>query len=140
MKTVLKTAKSDSLTISLRLLRFMLSAVLVFAVLTEPAVTNYWQVTLSALAVYTFITAVIGRDPLFARIRRGNKPLSENALDLIAQVECFSIGLICFIAGMLIHFTNSLVFMLLPFLGIYPIVLCLMKHDLLGFLLQSYRR
>lgn len=140
VKTVLNSGKPDSLTISLRLLRLMLTAVLVFAVITEPAVTGYWQISLPALAIYTFITAAIGRDPLFNYFRQGSKPLSDNALDVIAQVECFSIGVICFAAGMFIHFTNSVVYMLLPFLGIYPIVLCMMKHDLLGFLLKSYRR
>lgn len=140
VKTVLTRGKPDSLTISLRLLRLILSAVLVFAVTNEPAVTGYWQITLSSLAIYTLITGAIGRDPLFAYFRQKNKPLSDNALDIIAQAECFSIGVICFVAGMFIHFTNSVVFMLLPFLGIYPIVLCMMKHDLLGFLLKSYRR
>ena len=121
------------------MLRLILSAVLVFAVAAKPAVSGYWQIILSGLAIYTLITGAIGKDPVLACFRQKNKPFSDNALDIIAQVECFSIGSNCFVAGMFAHFTHAVVFMLLPFLGIYPIVLCMMKHDLPGFLLKSYR-
>lgn len=140
MNTVLNSIKPDSLSISLRLLRLMLSALLVFAVATEPTLSDFWQLLLSVLAVYTLITGIFGRDPVLAHLRRRNNQLPVNVLDTVAQLECLSIGLICFVAGMIHQYTHSLVFLALPFFGIYPIVLCVVKHDLLGFLLQSYRR
>lgn len=140
VNTVMNTKRVDSLSISLRLLRLILSMLLAFAVSTEPAIMGSWQLILSVLAVYTFITAINGRDPVLARLRRSRRQLPEHALDLVSRLECLSIGLICFLAGMLIQFSDSLLFLALPFLGIYPIVLCIMRHDLLGFLLQSYRR
>jgi len=139
VNTVLNFNRPDSLCISLRLLRLMLSALLVFAVMTEPAITGFWQLIMSVLAVYTFITAVNGRDPVFAVFRRGSRPLPAHMLDVFARLECLSIGVICFAAGMMNEYHNSLIFLMLPFLGIYPIVLCIIRHDLLGFLLQSYR-
>ena len=140
MNTVLNFKKPDSLSVSLRLLRLMLSGLLVLAVMTETAITGFWQLTMSVLAVYTFITAVNGRDPLFAVLRRSSSQLPDHMLDVFARLECLSIGVICFAAGMMNEYHNSLIFLMLPFLGIYPIVLCIMRHDLLGFLLQSYRR
>jgi len=136
----LKLIRPGSLSISLRLLRLTLSALFVFAVVAEPDVTGFWKLILSVLAVYTFITAINGRDPVLSVLRRGNSKIPEHTLDMIARLECLSIGLICFAVGMLNHFSHSLVFMMLPFLGIYPIVLCIIRHDLLGFLLQSYHR
>jgi hypothetical protein len=140
VNTVLNSIKPDSLCVSLRLLRLMLSVLLVFAVLTEPTLSDFWQILLSVLAVYTLVTGTFGRDPVFSLLRRSNRKLPENALDVVAQLECLSIGLICFVGGMSHQYTHSLLFLLLPFFGIYPIVLCIVKHDLLGFLLQSYRR
>ena len=140
MTTVLNSSRTDSLSISLRLLRVMLSALLVYAVATEPAITGFWQLLLSVLAVYTFITGVNGRDPVFALLRHNNRLLPEHTLDMLSRLECLAIGSICFVAGIFNQFHNSFVFLLLPFLGIYPIVLCIIRHDLLGYLLQSYRR
>ena len=140
VSAVLNSNRLDSLSISLRLLRVMLSALLIYAVAAEPLITGFWQLLLSVLAVYTFITGVNGRDPLLALLRHNNRQRSEHTLDFVARLECLSIGSICFAAGMFNQFHNSIVFLLLPFLGIYPIVLCIIRHDLLGYLLQSYRR
>ena len=139
VNTVLNTTHHNSLPISLRIMRLMLSILLVIAVVTELSLSAFWQLLLSALALYTFITGVFGRDPLFTLLRLTNLQLPDYSLGVAAQVECLSIGLICIVAGIVNHNADSLVLPLLPFFGIYPIVLCAVKHDLLGYLLQSYR-
>lgn len=137
--TVPNSTNQNSLSISLRLSRIMLSALLVIAVSTETTLSGFWQLALSVLAIYTFVTGVFGRDPVFALLGYTNRQMPDHSLDVVAQVECLSIGLICFITGIAHHYTGSLIFLVLPFLGIYPIVLCIVRHDLLGYLFQSYR-
>ena len=140
MKADFLSASQDSLSISLRIGRLVLSALLAAAVTTEVTLTIFWQLALSGLAIYTFITGVNGRDPLFARLRDANDRMSEQALDILARLECLSIGLICLVAGIMNQHVDSLLFRVLPFLGVYSILLCAVKYDLLGYLLQSYRR
>jgi len=139
MNTVLNSTSQNSLSISLRLSRIMLSALLVIAVTTELTITSFWQVALSVLAIYTFVTGVFGRDPVFALLGYTSRQLPDHSLDMVAQMECLSIGLICFVTGLVHQYTGSIIFLVLPFLGIYPIVLCIVRHDLLGYLFQSYR-
>lgn len=134
------TAIQDSLSISLRIGRLLLGVFLGFAVSAESSISIFWQLALSGLAIYTFMTGLNGRDPLLALLRRGNHQMSDQVLDVVAQLECLSIGLICIVAGILNNHAESLVFRVLPFLGIYSILLCAVKRDLLGYLLQSYRK
>ena len=139
MNTVLKSTGGNSLPISLRMMRLLLSALLVIIIATEWSLSSFWQLVLSALAIYTFVTGVFGRDPLFAVLRLSIRQLPDHALGVVAQLECLAIGLICIVAGIMHHNVDSLILPLLPFFGIYPILLCAVKHDLLGYLLQSYR-
>ena len=142
MNTVLNFTNQEhrSLPLSLRLVRFMLGVLLVIALTTELSLSGFWQLLLSTLAIYAFITGIFGRDPLFLMLRVSIRRLPDHALNVAAQVECFAIGLICIVAGIAHHNTDSLVMALLPFFGIYPILLCAVKHDLLGYLLQTYRK
>lgn len=142
VNTVIDTVhqKPGSLPLSLRLVRLTIGMLLIVAIATELLLPVYWQFILSVLAFYTFITAVFGRDPLFSVLRLSLREPSDHALSVAAQVECFAIGLICIVAGIMNRNMNSLVMTLLPFLGIYPILLCAVKHDLLSYLLQSYRK
>jgi len=141
MNTVIDTVhrKHGSLPLSLRLVRLTIGILLIIAVTTELSLPAYWQFILSVLAFYTFITAMFGRDPLFSVLRLSLREPSDHALTVAEQVECFAFGLICIIAGVVNRNMDSLVMALLPFLGIYPILLCAVKHDLLKYLLQSYR-
>ena len=139
VNTVLNSTTENSLPISLRLMRLILSALLVIAVATELSLSGFWQLMLTALAIYTFVTGVFGRDPLFIVLRLTNLQLPDHTLGVVAQLECLSIGLICIVAGIMNRNADSLILPLLPFFGIYPILLCAVKHDLLGYLLQSYR-
>jgi len=141
MNTVIDAVhqKHGSLPLSLRLVRLTIGILLIIAITTELSLPVYWQFILSVLAFYTFITAVFGRDPLFSVLRLSLREPSDHALSVAEQVECFAIGLICIIAGVVNRNMDSLVMVLLPFLGIYPILLCAVKHDLLKYLLQSYR-
>ena len=77
---------------------------------------------------------------MFAVLKLSIRQLPDHALGVVAQLECLSIGLICIAVGVMNHNADSLLLLLLPFLGIYPILLCGVKHDLLGYLLQSYRK
>lgn len=128
------------LPLSLRMVRTMLSLLLVIAITTELTLSVFWEWVLSALAIYTFVTGIFGRDPLFRLLQFSSSRLPERALDVVSQVECFLIGAICIAAGIVHHNTDSLVIALLPFFGIYPILLCAVKYDLLDHILQTYRR
>ena len=139
MNAVINSTAPNSLPVSLRMLRLMLSALLLIAVATEWSLSGFWLLVLSALALYTFVTGVFGRDPLFAVLRMSNYQLPNHTLGAVAQLECLAIGMICIIAGILNRNADSVILSLLPFLGVYPILLCAVKHDLLGYLLQSYR-
>lgn len=130
----------SSLPLSLRMVRLILSILFVIAIATELSLSNFWMLVLSGLALYTFITAIFGWDPLFLLLRLSIRQLPDQALSVAAQVECFAIGLICIVAGIVNRNMDSLVMALLPFFGIYPILLCAVKHDLLNYLLQTYRR
>ncbi|WP_455365188.1 hypothetical protein [Kaarinaea lacus] len=130
----------NSLPLSLRMVRLVLSFLLVIALVTEPSLSSIWQLSLIVLAIYALITGLFGRDPLYVLLQVSFRRLPDHALDVVAQVECFAIGLMCIVAGIVHHNANSLVMALLPFFGIYPVLLCALKHDLLGYLLQSYRR
>ena len=139
MNTVLTSTSQRTLPISLRIVRVMVSVVLSIAIYTDMTLSGTWTLALSGLAIYTFVTAVLGEDPIVALLRRTNSQVPGHALDVVAQVECLAIGLICFVTGIVRYHPDSLIFLLLPFFGIYPIVLCIVRHDLLGYLLQSYR-
>lgn len=139
MNTALNYRDNNSLSISLRLVRLVLGALLVFILLTEISLTIFWQVFFVVLALYSLLTGVFGRDPVFALFGLTTHQLPDHTLGMIAQLECLSLGLICIVVGVMNRNVDSLVFPILPFLGIYPVLLCAIKHDLLGFLLQSYR-
>ena len=107
VNTVLNRASQYSLSISLRIVRLMLSVLLITAVSTELTLSDFWHVALSILAIYTFVTGLFGRDPLLALLRRTNRRIPDHALDLVAQLECLFIGLICIVAGIIHHHVNS---------------------------------
>ena len=139
MKTISATSDYTSLPLSLRVIRLIISILLAVAVVTELSLSTFWQLTLSGLAVYTLITGLFGRDPLFAVLRLSIGPLRDHALTIVAQVECFAIGFVCIVAGVVNHNADSLIMPLLPFVGIYPMLLCAVKHDLLSYLLQFFK-
>ena len=152
MNTVLEVSKQNALPVSVRLVRLIVSVLSVTALLTEVTLSGFWQSVLAALAVYAFVTGVFGRDPLFVLLgHRGHRipgdaqsinrnPNPAHGLNRVAQLECLTVGLVCFVVGIMHSHTGSMIFLLLPFLGIYPIVLCIVRHDLLDYLLQSYRK
>lgn len=140
MSSMPDTDFSNLLPISLRIVRLVISALLAVTVITEPALAGFWQVVFSFLSLYTFVTGLVGSDPFFKLLRTPRVSLINQALGVVAQMECFFIGLLCIVIGVMFHNMDSLVLRYLPFIGIYPILLCAVKHDLLGFLLQSYRR
>lgn len=140
MNAVLDKTSNNLLSISLRLVRMIIGLLLLIVLATETNLSNVWQLTFAAVALYTLVTALSGRDPVIAILKFSKHQLPDQALSLVAQVECLSIGLLCIIAGILNHHSDSLVLRMLPFVGIYPIILCAVKYDLLGYLLRSYRK
>lgn len=140
MNSVPYTDFSNLLPISLRLVRLVISVLLAVTVLTEPALSVFWQVVFSVLSLYSIVTGLMGSDPFFKLLRTSRGPRLNQALGVAAQLECFFIGSVCIVIGVMFHNMDSLVLRYLPFVGIYPILLCAVQHDLLGFLLQSYRR
>ena len=139
MNAMLNSTGPNLMPLSLRIARLMLSTLLVIAIATELSLSSFWKLMLSTLALYTFATGVFGRDPLFDVLRLSIRQLPNHALGIVAQLECLTIGSICFVAGIINHNADSLVLPLLPFFGVYPILLWVVKYDLLGYLLQSYR-
>jgi hypothetical protein len=140
MNSLLASETPNLLPISLRLVRLLISVLLAIIVATEPLISDSWKMAFSVLSLYTFLTGLFGKDPLFALFRTPSRPLLNQALGVIAQLECFFVGLVCIVAGVMYHNTDSLILRFLPFVGIYPILLCAVKHDLLGYLLGSYHR
>jgi len=140
VNTTLIRTGDNFLPLSLRIVRLMIGVILVVAVTQEMLLSDSWTLVLSALAIYSIVTSLFGRDPLFALLKLSIPQLPDHALGVVAQLECLSIGLICIAVGIMNNHVDSLLLPLLPFLGIYPILLCGVKHDLLGCLLQSYRR
>ncbi len=139
MNTTLIHTSGNILPLSLRIVRLMISVMLVIAIMVETSLSDNWKLVLSILAIYTFVTGLFGRDPVFAVLKLSIRQLPNRALDVVAQIECLTIGVMCIAVGIMNRHTDSLVLPLLPLLGIYPILLCGVKHDLLGYLLQSYR-
>ncbi|WP_455203025.1 hypothetical protein [Kaarinaea lacus] len=139
MNTSLISTGCNLLPLSVRMLRLMISVLFVTAITLQTSLSEFWKLALAALAVYTFVTGVFGWDPLFAVLRLSIRQLPDHALGAVSQFECLAIGLFCIAAGIMNRNEDSLIFLLLPFLGIYPILLCAVKYDLLSFLLQTYR-
>jgi len=140
VNTTLLYTDGNFLPISLRLARLMIGVLLVVAITLELSLSNFWIILVSTVAIYSFVTGLFGRDPLFAVLKLSIRQLPDHTLGVVAQIECLSIGLICIAVGIVNYRADSLVLAFLPFLGIYPILLCGVKHDLLGYLLQSYRK
>ncbi len=140
MDSLLVSAKPYYLPISLRTMHLILGSVIFYGLAIEQAFSGYWETVLSVLAGYAFITGIFGKDPLFAILKLSVRPLPDYALGVVAQLECLFIGLVCIAAGVMNLNVNSIVVIILPFLGIYPVLLCAVKHDLLGYLILSYRR
>lgn len=138
MNAILYAPNHLSLPLSLRLMRIALSALLVIVITTEWSLGYLWQVMLSILAVYALFTGVFGRDPVFNILKLTLHRLPDHSLGMVAQLECLFVGLSCIAIGIIHRNSESVIISLLPFLGIYPILLCAIKHDLLGYLLRSY--
>jgi len=140
VNTALIHSGGNFLPLSLRIVRLMISVMLVISITVEAPLADIWKLVISILAIYTFITGLFGRDPVFAVLKLSKPQLPDHALGVVAQIECLAIGVICIAVGIMNRNTDSVVLPLLPLLGIYPILLCAVKHDLLGYLLQSYRK
>ena len=128
------------LTLSQRIARIMVSVILVVVVTTEASLGTPWLLVLSAIVVYTIVTGFLGWDPILKLLKQSNPQLPYQKLSFAAQLECAGIGSICIAVGFLFRGSDSVLLSLLPFLGIYPIIICAIKYDLLAHLLQSYRR
>jgi hypothetical protein len=140
MNTVLIHTGDNFLSLSLRIVRLMTGVILVVAITMEMSLSDFWKLPLSILAIYSFVTGLFGRDPLFSVLKLSVRQLPNHALGVMAQLECLFVGLVCIALGIMNRHADSLLLQLLPFLGIYPILLCGIKHDLLGYLVQSYRK
>ena len=139
MDHVISDFERNSLPISLRLMRLILGFLLLFSLAVEKPFSEIWELVLTFTCAYALITGLFGKDPLFAILRLSIGPLPDYTLNVLAQLECLSVGVICIVAGILNFNVDSVVVLILPFIGIYPIMLCAIKHDLLGYLILSYR-
>ena len=128
------------LTLSQRIARTMLSAILTIVISTETVIPMAWLFVLSVIAFYTLVTGFLGQDPLLKLLKQSNEQLPDQKLSFAAQLECATFGAICVTVGILYRNSDSILLNILPFLGIYPILICAIKYDLLAYLLQSYRR
>lgn len=126
------------LTLSQRIARIMVSTILIAVVTTDTPPPTPWLLVLSVVTVYAIATGLLGWDPLLKLLRQSHAQLPNQKLSLAAQLECAGFGAVCVTVGILYRGSDSLLLNLLPFLGIYPIVICAIKHDLLAYLLQSY--
>lgn len=128
------------LNLSQRMGRTIVGLLLVAVVTTEALLPWPWLLALAALAAYTIVTGIFDWDPLLRQLRQSHPQLPDKKLSFTAQLECAAIGTMCIAAGILFRGSDSILLNVLPFLGIYPILICATKHDLLAYLLQSYRR
>lgn len=131
---------STCLTLSQRIARVMLSTILVIVASTETSLTISWLLVLSAIAMYSMVTGILGWDPLLKLLKHSHPQLPDQKLSFAAQLECLAFGAICVTVGILFRGSDSVLLNILPFLGIYPILICAIKYDLLAYLLLSYRR
>ena len=133
------------LALSQRIARVFVSIVLCAVVLGETALPITWKVILVTVAIYTSLSGFSGCDPWLARLRQRqvnatSAPLPNHKLNAAAQLECATIGVLCVAAGIFNRGSGSLWLNLLPFLGVYPILLCAIKYDVLAYLVDSYRK
>jgi hypothetical protein len=138
-----KTGHTNSikfLTLSQRIARILVSIILVVIVTTEASPPTTWLLALSAIAVYAIVTGLLGWDPILKLLKQSHPHLPDQKLSFAAQLECAGFGAICVAIGVLFRDSDSVLLRVLPFLGIYPILLCAIKYDLLAYLLHSYRR
>ncbi|KPJ95766.1 MAG: hypothetical protein AMJ53_02080 [Gammaproteobacteria bacterium SG8_11] len=126
------------LTLSQRIARILASIILVVVVTTEALLPLSWSLTLSAIAVYTISTGLSGWDPILKLLKQSQLLQPDQKLGIAAQFECAAIGAVCVTVGFLYSSSDSVVLRLLPFFGIYPILICAIKYDLLSYLLHSY--
>lgn len=140
MNYIINHTGSNYLPLSLRIVRLMISVLLVVTMLEEMVPWGLWKYALVFVAVYTLVTGLFGKDPLFLLFKLPNCEIPNHTLGMLAQIECLSIGLICIAVGIMYRHTDSFFLQLLPFLGVYPVLLCAVKHDLLSYLLQSYNK
>ena len=66
MNTTLIYTDGNFLPMSLRLARLMIGVMLVAAITLELSLSDFWILMLSTVAIYSFVTALFGRDPVFA--------------------------------------------------------------------------
>ena len=128
------------LTLSQRIARVIVSTILMTIVATDALLPTPWLVVLFAIAIYTIITGILGWDPILKQLKKSQPQLPDQTLSFAAQFECASFGVICIAVGVFYRGSDSILLNLLPFLGIYPILICAIKYDLLAYLVQSYRR
>ena len=128
------------LLLSQRIARIILGTILIVVVTTEAALTMSWLLVLSAIALYAMLTGFSGWEPLLQLLKLSHPQLPDHKLSLTPQFECAVFGMIFVLVGVLYRGSDSILLRLLPFLGIYPILICAIKHDLLAYVLQSYRR
>ena len=128
------------LTLSQRIARIMASTILMSIVATEALLATPWLLVLSALSVYSIVTGISGWDPILNKLKQSHPQLPDQMLSLATQLECATFGLACIAVGVFYRGSDSILLNLLPLLGIYPILICAIKHDLLALLVQSYRR
>ena len=131
---------TKSLSLSRRIARMIVSVILVVIVMTEDSLPAPWLLVLSAITVYTIVTGLLGWDPLLKLLQLEHLQLPDQPLSFAAQLECAAIGGVCIGMGIFYRSPDSLLLSLLPFLGIYPILICAIKYDLLDYILRSYRR
>ena len=128
------------LTLSQRIARIIVSIILVAVVTKESLLAAPWLLVLFIIAVYIIATGLLGWDPLLKLVKQSYPQFSDQKLSFVAQLECATIGVVCIVMGILYRDSDMLLLRLLPFFGIYPILICAIKHDLLSYLLQSYSR
>ena len=128
------------LTLSQRIARIIVGIILIAIVATEVTLTTPWSVVLSIIAVYTLSTGLSGSDPLLKRLKHAYPQLPDHKLNVAAQLECTAIGAVFIAAGVLYRGSDSVLLRILPFLGIYPLLICAIKYDLLAYLMHSYRQ
>ena len=138
-------SSTKCLALSQRIARILVSTILCAVVLGETALPMMWKVILVTVAIYTLLSGISGCDPWLARLRQrqvnsASTPLINHKLNAAAQLECAAIGVLCVAAGIFNRGSGSVWLNLLPFLGIYPILLCAIKHDVLAYLVDSYRQ
>ena len=140
MNVAHNATSSDKLSLSLRLMRLLLSILLFVIIGTEFSLSGLWQLVLVTLALYALVTGLFGSDPVFVTLGLSTLRSSDHELSIAAQLECLAIGLTCIAAGVMNRDMDSVTISVLPFVGVYAIVICAVRHDLLGYLIKSYQK